>query len=52
MHAPGFDRAAQGAVRGEKAFLPDHFVEGTRPHALGKRSQVIPIHAQQIRAGE
>lgn len=52
MHAPGFDGATQRTVRGQQAFLPDHFVEGARAHALGQRAQVIPINAQQIGAGE
>ena len=46
MHAPGFDGATQRTVRRQQAFLPDHFVEGARAHALGQRAQVIPIDAQ------
>lgn len=52
MHATGFDRAAQRAVRRQQALLPDHFVEGARAHALGQRAQVLPIDAQQIGTGE
>jgi hypothetical protein len=52
MHATGFDRAAQRAVRRQQALLPDHFVEGARAHALGQRAQVFPIDAQQIGTGK
>ncbi|KAG1084633.1 hypothetical protein G6F40_014433 [Rhizopus arrhizus] len=52
MHATGFNRAAQRAVRRQQALLPDHFVQGARAHALGKRAQMFPINAQQIGAGE
>ena len=48
MHATGFNRATQRAVRRQQALLPNHFVESARTHALGQRAQVFPIDAQQI----
>lgn len=52
MNASGFNRTTQGTVRRQQALLPHHLIEGAWAHALGERTQVIPIHAQQIRTGK
>lgn len=48
MHMPGFDRAPQRAARRQQAALADHFVQGARAHALGQRTQVVLVDAQQV----
>jgi len=47
----GLDGATQRGPRREQATLPDHFVEGSWPHAFGKRTQRILIRRQQIGFG-
>ncbi|SOO34748.1 hypothetical protein XFF6994_4580008 [Xanthomonas citri pv. fuscans] len=48
VHAPGFDRAPQGAVGSQQALLPHHLVKRARPHPLCQGPHGAAIDMQQI----
>lgn len=46
MHGAGFQRASQRTTGPQQPFLPNDFIQSTRPHAFGERLQRIGFRKQ------